>query len=80
VELRVQIDTLVTLACGRLAESGARLREARAVQEALSCIADIAAGRAQLVATDPPAVRYNDGRLVLFDEGESAPSRLGHPR
>jgi len=80
VELREQVDTLVTVAHVRLAESGARSPDARTVQRALSCIADIVAGRAELVSVEPPVVRYNDGRLVLFDGEESATSRLGHPR
>jgi hypothetical protein len=80
VDLREQIDTLVTLAHARLAESGARQRDARAVQQALSCIADIVAGRAEVVTADPPVVRYHDGRIVLFDGDEWANSRSADPR
>ncbi len=80
MELREQIDTLVTIAHGRLAESGARSKDARTVQQALSCIADIVAGRAELVTVDPPVVRYEDGRLVLFDGDETAASRQRDPR
>ncbi|MCU1462026.1 MAG: hypothetical protein JWO37_2101 [Acidimicrobiales bacterium] len=80
MELYEQVDTLVTIAHGRLAESGARSKDARVVQLALSCIADIVAGRAELVSADPAVVRYRDGRLVLFDGGESATSPLRHPR
>ena len=80
MELREQIDMLVTIAHGRLAESGARSKDARTVQQALSCIADIVAGRAELVSGEPPVVRYEDGRLVLFDSDETATSPLRHPR
>jgi hypothetical protein len=80
VELWEQINTLVILATSRLAESGARMHDARAVQEALSCIADIVAGRAELLATEPPVVRYVDGRIVMFDGEDVGGSRSGHPR